>query len=155
MFTIDEDFHGWLLGQAAALRARDYESLDCDHLAEELEIMGAQERRQMKDRLITLQEHLLKLKFEPGEVHRHNSWRNTIEETREQIADILEDSPGVFQGKRDEVLAETYQRARKAAVRSSGLPLSTFPEVCPWTYEQAVKPKFPQSLSEISLRFSG
>jgi hypothetical protein len=142
MFTIEEDFHGWLLDQAAALRARDYESLDCDNLAEELEIMGAQERRQMKDRLITLQEHLLKLKFEPSEVHLHNSWRNTIEETRERIADILEDSPGVFQGKRDEVLAETYKRARKAAARSSGLPPSTFPEECPWTYEQMMDEDF-------------
>jgi hypothetical protein len=142
MFTIEDDFHGWLLDQAAALRARDYESLDWDHLAEELEIMGARERREMKDRLITLQEHLLKLKFEPSEVHRHNSWRNTIEEERERIGDILEDSPGVFQGKRDEVLAETYKRARKAAARTSGLPLSTFPEVCPWTYEQVVDEDF-------------
>jgi hypothetical protein len=142
MFTIEDDFHGWLIDQAAALRARDYESLDWDHLAEELEIMAAQERRQMKERLITLQEHLLKLKFEPAEVQRHNSWRNTIEETRERIADILEDSPGVFRGERDEVLAETYGRARKAAVRSSGLSLSTFPEECPWTYEQMMDEEF-------------
>jgi Domain of unknown function DUF29 len=142
MFTIEDDFHGWLIDQAAALRARDYESLDWDHLAEELEIMAAQERRQMKERLITLQEHLLKLKFEPAEVQRHNSWRNTIEETRERIADIIEDSPGVFRGERDEVLAETYGRARKAAVRSSGLPLSTFPEECPWTYEQMMDEEF-------------
>jgi hypothetical protein len=26
MFTIEEDFHGWLLDQAAALWARDYEA---------------------------------------------------------------------------------------------------------------------------------
>jgi hypothetical protein len=139
MFTIDKDFHGWLLDQAAALRAHDYEAIDWEHLAEELEIMGARERREMKDRLITIQEHLLKLKFQPGEMARHNSWRNTIEETRERIGDILEDSPGIFQGKRDDVLAETYKRARKAAARSSGLPLSTFPDACPWTYEQAVE----------------
>jgi hypothetical protein len=142
VFTIEEDFHGWLLDQAAALRARDYEALDWDHLAEELEIMAARERREMKDRLITLQEHLLKLKCEPTEVHRHNSWRNTIEETRERISDILEDSPGIFQGKREEMLVETYKRARKAAARSSGLPLSTFPEECPWTYDQIVDEEF-------------
>lgn len=117
MLDIDNDFHGWLLDQAAALRARDYESLDWDHLAEELELMGARERRELKDRLITLQEHLLKLKFEPTEVHRHNSWRNTIEETRERIGDILQDSPGIFQGKPEQMLAETYERSRKAAAR--------------------------------------
>jgi Domain of unknown function DUF29 len=51
MFTIEEDFHGWLLGQAAALRAQDYEELDWDHLAEELEIMGARERRELNEHL--------------------------------------------------------------------------------------------------------
>ncbi len=142
MFTIEQDFHGWLLDQAAALRARDYEAVDWDHLAEELEIIGARERRELKDRLITLHEHLLKLKFEPAEVHRHNSWRNTIEETRERIGDILEDSPGIFQGKRDEMLVAMYKRGRKAAARSSGLPVSTFPEECPWTYEQAMDEEF-------------
>jgi sugar-specific transcriptional regulator TrmB len=151
MFTIEEDFHGWLLDQAAALRARDYEALDCDHLAEELEIMGARERREMKDRLITLQEHLLKLKFEPAEVHRHNSWRNTIEETRERIGDILEDSPGIFQGKPDQMLAETYKRARKAAARSSGLPVSTFPEECLWTYEQVMDENFFPGVTKTSI----
>ena len=142
MLDIETDSHGWLLDQAAALRARDYEELDCDHLAEELEIMAARERRETKDCLITLQEHLLKLKFEPTEVHRHNSWRNTIEETRERIGDILEDSPGIFQGKPEEMLAETYKRARKAAARSSGLPLSTFPEECPWTYDEISDEEF-------------
>jgi Domain of unknown function DUF29 len=33
MLAIETDFHGWLLDQATALRARDYESLDWDHLA--------------------------------------------------------------------------------------------------------------------------
>ncbi|HJU11799.1 MAG TPA: DUF29 domain-containing protein, partial [Candidatus Binataceae bacterium] len=142
MHTIEKDFHGWLLDQAEALRARDYESLDWDHVAEELEIMGARERRELKDRLITLQEHLLKLKYEPSEVHRHNSWKNTIEETRERIGDILEDSPGIFQGKREEVLAQAYARASKAAVRSSGLAPGIFPESCPWTYEQMMDEEF-------------
>jgi hypothetical protein len=31
MLDLKTDFHGWLLDQAAALRARDYESLDWDH----------------------------------------------------------------------------------------------------------------------------
>jgi hypothetical protein len=142
MDTLLRDFHAWLLDQAAALRAQDYEALDWEHLAEELEIMAARERREMKDRLITLQEHLLKLKFQPAELHRQNSWRNTVEETRERVGDILEDSPGIFQGKPEEMLAETYKRARKAAARSSGLPLNSFPQECPWTYEQIMDEDF-------------
>ena len=120
---IETDFHGWLFDQASALRARDSEALDWDHLADEIESMTVRERREMQDRLITLLMHLLKLQFQPGEVRRHNSWRNSVVESRRQILNILEDSPGVFQGKREEVFGDMYQRARKDAARESGLAL--------------------------------
>jgi hypothetical protein len=148
--SYDADFHAWAIQQAAALRARDYEALDWKHLAEELEGMAAGERREIKARLIALLMHLLKLAFQPGEVWRHpygpqgllHGWRSIVIEARRQILLILDDSPGVFQGKRDEVLARTYQAARKDATRQSRLPLSTFPEVCPWTYEQIMDEEF-------------
>ncbi len=148
MFTIQEDFHGWLLDQAAALRARDYESLDWDHLAEELEQMGARERRELRSELKILLLHLLKLKFQPSQLHRHHSWRNSIVETREQMVDIIKDSPGIFQGKRDEVLADVYVRARDKAARESRLPQGTLPEACPWTYEQVIDPWFFPGLTK-------
>jgi Domain of unknown function DUF29 len=140
--TIEQDFHGWLLDQAAALRARDYESLDWDHLAEEIEGMAVGERREMRNRLTTVFTHFLKLHYQPEEVRRHNSWRSSIIEGRRQMLNILDDSPGVFQGKREEVLTKTYNDARKDAALESGLSLSTFPEVCPWTYEQVVDEDF-------------
>jgi Domain of unknown function DUF29 len=142
MFTIDQDFHGWLLDQAAALRARNYESIDWDHLAEELETMGARERRELRNHLKNLLLHLLKFKFQPSEVHRHHSWRNSVNEAREQIAYILADSPGIFQGKRDELVAEVYAYARRKAADQTNLPLDTFPPECPWTYEQIMELDF-------------
>jgi hypothetical protein len=45
-------------------------------------------------------------------------------------------------GKPEEMLAETYKRARKATARSSGLPLSTFPEERPWTYDEIIDEDF-------------
>jgi hypothetical protein len=142
MFRIEQDFHGWLLYQAAALRARDYEALDWDHLAEEIESMAVGERREMRNRLTTLLMHLLKLKFEPEQVWRHNSWRSSIIEARRQISNLLKDSPGVFQGRREEVLADIYKDARKDAKLDSQLALSTFPEECPWTFEQIMDEEF-------------
>ena len=142
MLDLKTDFHGWLLDQAAALRTRDYESLDWDHLAEELELMGARERRELRSELKILLLHLLKLKFQPGQLHRHHSWRNSIVEAREQIADIIKDSPGIFQGKRDEVLADVYVRKRDKAALESRLPPGAFPETCPWTYNQIIDPDF-------------
>jgi type II secretory pathway component PulM len=98
MLDMETDFHGWLLDQAAALRARDYESLDWDHLAEELELMGARERRELKSELKILLLHLLKLRFQPGQLHRHHSWRNSIVEAREQLADITQGLAGHLPG---------------------------------------------------------
>jgi Domain of unknown function DUF29 len=150
MIDIEQDFHGWLLDQAAALRSRHSELLDWDHLAEELEIMGARERRELRAELKVLLLHLLKLEFQPGEVYRHGGWMNSVEEAREHIADILEDSPGIFAGKRDEVLAEVYGRARRSAARESGLPASIFPLACPWSYEQVADPDFFPGLTKIA-----
>src|SRR6202008_221753 len=107
-----------------------------------IEGMAARERREMRERLTTLLMHLRKLKFESDQVWCHNSWRNSIVEARRQIWNIHKDSPGVFQGKRDEVLAEVYDDARRDAAHVSGLQLSTFPEQCPWTYEQAMDEDF-------------
>ena len=35
-----------------------------------------------------------------------------------------------------------YKRARRAVARSFGLQLSTFPEDCPWTYDQIIDEEF-------------
>jgi Domain of unknown function DUF29 len=77
-----DDFHGWLLDQASALRERRHFSLDWDNLAEELEAMAADQRRQIRTQLTKLLLHLLKLKTQPDEMHLHGSWRASIREAR-------------------------------------------------------------------------
>ena len=136
MMNFEVDFHAWLVDQAAVLRARDYEAVDCEALAEEIEAMARAERREVMSRLVTLLMHLLKLKFEPQEIRRHHGWRSTVIEARRQIRLILNDSPSILQGRREQVMAEAYQAAREDAASESGLPLGIFPEHCPWTYEQ-------------------
>lgn len=142
MDALPHDFHDWLLSQASALRARDSEGLDWDGLAEEIESMATSERLQMRERLTTLLMHLLKLKFQPDQVWLYNSSRNSIVEARRQIRNISEDSPGVFQGRREQVLARANQDAREDAASEAQLPESTFPDVCPWTFEQIMDKDF-------------
>lgn len=55
------DFYAWLNQQAQVLRSRESESLDWDHLAEEIEAMAAGEKRELTSHLKTLLVHLLKL----------------------------------------------------------------------------------------------
>lgn len=103
---------------------------------------------EMNGRLITLLMHLLNLKFGPSEVWRHNSRRNSIIQARAKIVNVLENSSDVLLGRGSEALAKAYKRARKDAAGSSGFSLSTFPEQCPWTYEQMLDKEFFPALTK-------
>jgi Domain of unknown function DUF29. len=43
----EQDFHGWALHNAALLRSGRFSEADIEHIAEELEVMGAGERREL------------------------------------------------------------------------------------------------------------
>ena len=118
---IDDDFHGWLLAQASALRKRLQSSLDWDNLAEELEAMAAHDRRELMSRLTTLFEHLLKLLCQPEEIeHRGRGWRVTIVRTRSEIKRQLAQSPGL-KGQLDQFVYDVYPDARAAVAAAMGL----------------------------------
>ena len=139
---IESDYHGWLLNQASSLRERRVSSIDWIYLAEELEAMASAERRTLKKQLKRLLMHLLKMRAQPSQTRRHGGWRKSIRDAREELEDLIADSPGIFQGKRDEVLAQVYERAREAAVDETKLPLKDFPAVCPWTFEEILQKDF-------------
>ena len=78
----DEDFILWTERQATLLRRRaagelinDVE-LDWLNLAEEIEAIGGNTRRELRHRLARLLQHLLKWHYQPEQ--RSRSWRATI-----------------------------------------------------------------------------
>ena len=133
------DFFGWIMQQAALLRAGRLTEIDREHLAEEIEDMGRSLQRELVNRLTVLLLHLLKWQFQPG--YQGNSWRYTIEEQREQLKDHLQDNPSLKQ-KVPESVERAYKYARTGAAKETGLPKSTFPEMCPWSFEQALDDEF-------------
>lgn len=76
----DHDFYRWTQEQADILRRGQFSAIDVDHLIEELEAMGARERRELTNMLEVLLAHLLKWQYQPE--HRSRSWRATIAEQR-------------------------------------------------------------------------
>ncbi|HNF92923.1 MAG TPA: DUF29 domain-containing protein, partial [Accumulibacter sp.] len=54
------DFYTWARQQADLLREGRFDTLDAEHLIEELEAMGSRERRELANRLTVLLTHLLK-----------------------------------------------------------------------------------------------
>ena len=81
----EQDFVRWAETQAETLRraAEDGSNLPLDwyNLAEEIESLGRWQRRELRSRLATIIEHLLKLQFLKGEIDRALAleWPRTAE----------------------------------------------------------------------------
>lgn len=136
----ESDFHEWALQQAELLRKAAFDKLDVANLVEELQAMSARERRELISRLRVLLMHLLKWQYQPNYPIK-TSWQTTINNQRDDIALLLEDSPSLIP-KIPEALTKAYPMAVREAVQESGLPKSLFPAECPWTFEQAMDADF-------------
>ena len=137
----DQDFYAWTQEQAALLREGALDDLDVTHLTEEIESLGKSDRRALGSHLRNLVLHLLKWHWQPTGRDTGHSWRSSIRNARAEIAVLLEDSPSL----RREVaglLGRWYPLAREDASDETGLPLTTFPEACPWTSEQVLDADF-------------
>lgn len=129
------DSYTWAQEQAALLRAGRLDAIDVAHLIEELDAMGASERRALASRLTVLLVHLLKWQFQPA--RRGQSWARTIRVQRMDVAELLDDSPGL-RPELPAAFAKAYRKARLLAAGETGLDEAVFPEQAPFGVEQAL-----------------
>jgi uncharacterized protein DUF29 len=128
----EQDFYAWLMTQAAHLRAKQWDALDLDHLLEEIESLGNEQRHAIESHLRVLLLHLLKWTSQP---RRARSWRHSINNARAEIEARLRRNPSLRR-ELPAYLDWAYAKARRAAADETGLPLATFPEPCPWSLDQ-------------------
>ena len=131
--TYETDFYLWTQQQADLLRQGALAALDVENLIEEIESMGASDRRSLSSFLELVIMHLLKWQYQPE--RRGASWQTSISKGRNAIERTLEYSPSLKRQLSKMIIAE-YRRARKEASLETGLPLTTFPDVCPFSVEQ-------------------
>jgi hypothetical protein len=136
----DTDFYAWAQAQAAALRAKDWAALDIDHLAEEVDDLGASVRKEIVSQLERLLEHPLKWCYDPATDPRH-LWRLSILDARHEISKDLATNR-TLRGFPAERLADAYRYARRVAALETELPLVTFPDACPWPIDQVLDEDF-------------
>jgi hypothetical protein len=125
----DRDFALWVDEQVAALRAGDLPGLDLPNLIEELEGLTKRDQRALGSQVKRIMAHLLKQRYQPRRATR--SWQDSIENGREEIADILEQSPSlrhILPG----LMTKNYPRAVAQAARDTGLSTERFPERPPF-----------------------
>ena len=137
----ETDFYAWTQEQSVLLRKQAWDLLDTPNLIEEIESLGRKERQELRNRLGVLLGHLLKWQYQP-EGHS-NSWLATIREQRREIEFLLQENPSLKPYLADAV-QKAYESGKDLAVRETNLPYERFPEVCPYTLEQALSANFSQ-----------
>jgi len=135
----ETDFYAWANRQAALLRAGEFPAADIERIAEEIESMGRSEKRELVSRLTILLLHLLKWRFQP--IRRGASWEASIANTRDDLLDHIKDNPSLRPLVPDAITA-AYLRAGREASAETGLARSTFPETCPWSFDEMMDPGF-------------
>jgi Domain of unknown function DUF29 len=113
----DEDFFLWSRQQAEALRAAgrmgSNARLDFENLAEEIESLGASERRELRSRIQRVIRHLLKLQYSRAQEPRRR-WVESISDARSEIELVLETSPSLKSELGAIINQETGRGSRRA-----------------------------------------
>jgi Domain of unknown function DUF29 len=115
----ETDFAIWADGQALALRdhlAGGNRPVDWKHIIEEIESLGASDRRELRNRLQTIMIHLFKLQYSRDGLPRRG-WGETVAEHRDRLDDLLRENHSL----RAEVstyIAQEIYRARKRAAEA-------------------------------------
>jgi Domain of unknown function DUF29 len=134
----DRDFALWVEAQVAAVRAGDVAALDVDNLVEELEGLTRRDERALGSQLKRIMAHLLKQRHQPERATR--SWEDSIANGREEIADILEQSPSLRRTLPG-LMTKNYPRAVSQAARDTRRPLTVFPDQPPFTLAEVLGEK--------------
>ena len=119
----EHDFVRWTEEQARAIREGHLDALDREHLAEELESMGGNLRREVVSRLAVIIHHVLKQRVQPDLDGR--SWRSTLNVQRSHIARRLAESPSL-RPYLDDAFAQALPDGIRSAEIETGIPADRF-----------------------------
>lgn len=146
----EKDFQIWIDATIQHLKNRQFESLDIEHLIEELNGLGKSEQNALKSNLMILLAHLLKVKvqFDAPDTMKM-SWYNSIIEHRQRVLSSLEDTPSL-KGFLAEAIDKAYPQAYKLAIKEGKFAafgvripdISEYPNVCPFSVEQILDEDF-------------
>ena len=137
------DFYAWTQQQVDLIKSGNLTDVDFEHVLEEIESMGASERRELISRLAILLAHLLKWHYQPS--FRGRSWQLTIKEQRRQLHRHLKDNPSLH-ARLEEFIADSYIDSVLLAAKETGLDESAFPILCPYTQVDLLNSEFyPES----------
>ena len=133
--TYENDTYAWAFEQAAYIRSGQFDLLDLENIAEEIEDVGKSEQRELTSRLAVLLAHLLKCQYQPE--RKGSSWVRTIKEQRKAINLHLKKVPSLKPKLYDlEWLEGVWADTITLAIKETGI--DDLPESCPWTMDDVL-----------------
>ncbi len=135
----EQDFYGWVQWQEQVLAQQEVSALDWQNLQEEIQALGRQEYRELVSHLSVLLGHLLKWQYQAD--RRSRSWFLTIREQRRAINRHLFRNPSL-KSRITDALEDGYEAGFDLALRETNLPLHTFSEICPYTFDDIMVDSF-------------
>ncbi|MCI4624342.1 MAG: DUF29 domain-containing protein [Candidatus Magnetoovum sp. WYHC-5] len=129
----ETDFYQWALHNANLIRQGRFSEIDLENVAEELEDMGRNNKRELESRLAVLIMHLLKWQYQPKK--HSKSWVSTINTQRTDIELLLKNSPSLKHNI-EIVIDEMFMTAKKRFEKETGIHKDILPEICPYTFKQ-------------------
>ena len=137
----EEDFILWLDETLRQLQKREVENLDWEHLIEEIEALGSEQKHKVESHLKQLLKHLLLYQYWESEWDFcKNRWKEEIRNFRDELELRLR-SKTLYNYLLDR-FDTIYIKARKMAIDKTGLSPETFPQDCPHTFDQVLDPNF-------------
>jgi hypothetical protein len=137
----EQDYPAWLEETAKQLRQRQTDVLDWEHLREEIEALGNEQRHKVDSYLLKLLIHLLLYQYWPEERERcARGWQDEIGNFRVELELLLESKTlyNYFLTR----IAVIYPKAVKRVRQKSQLPAAIFAESCPYSPEQILDSDF-------------
>jgi hypothetical protein len=125
----EQDYPAWLEETAKQLRQRQTDVLDWEHLREEIEALGNEQRHKVDSYLLKLLIHLLLYQYWPEERERcARGWQDEIGNFRVELELLLESKTlyNYFLTR----IAVIYPKAVKRVRQKSQLPAAIFAESC-------------------------
>jgi len=126
------DYYLWIESTLKQLENRDAENLDWQHLAEEIEALGIEQRRKVESYLKQLLIHLLLCRYwESEKANCQRGWHIEICNFRDELEFSFRSKTlyNYFLS----CVQDVYIKARRQAIQKTGLNSEIFPKQCPFT----------------------
>jgi len=123
----EQDYAEWLEITLRHLESRSLESIDWEHLTEEIAALGNEQRHKVESYLRQLIKHLLLYQYwESKKSYCAKCWIEEIDNFRSELDLLLESK--VLYNYSTKILDKAYQKAKNVAIRKSQLSAQVFPE---------------------------